>query len=278
MRRFRIDSSVIEASFREASFRDASSESSFDSGESDAARRGGGTVPLSPGDANHVRNVLRLKPGDPVRLFDGRGAEYDARIASISADGVRAAVTGRVRPDTESPLGITIAQGFLKEKKMDTLIRQLTELGIRRWIPFFAERSVARPDSKRLRARKERWEKIAAESLKQCRRSRIPDIGETLSFSEMIEAAAGADLKIIFWEKAAGDSRDLFSLSDAGPYTTVFAVLGPEGGLSEAEVETAVAEGFTTAALGPRILRAETATVAACALLQYFLGDLGKNP
>lgn len=278
MRRFRIDSSVIDASLGDTSLEDASSAPSPAPGKPDAGRPAGGTVPLSPGDANHVRNVLRLKPGDPVRLFDGKGLEYDARIASISADSVRAAITARVRPDTESPVDITIAQGFLKEKKMDTLVRQITELGIRRWIPFFAERSVARPDLKRLRTRKERWEKIAAESLKQCRRSRIPDIGETLSYIGMIEAAAGADLKIIFWEKASGASRDLFSLSEAGPYTTVFAALGPEGGLSDAEVETALAAGFATSALGPRILKAETATVAAAALLQYFLGDLGKNP
>ena len=260
MRRFRIDSSVIEASFRDASPED------------------GATVPISPGDANHVRNVLRLKTGDRVRLFDGRGTEYDARIASISEGNVLATVTDRVLPETESPVSIIIAQGFLKEKKMDTLVRQLTELGIRRWIPFFAERSVARPDPKRLQARKDRWEKIAAESLKQCRRSRIPDIGQTLPFKDMIAAADGADLKIIFWEKASGDSRDLFSLAGGKPYGTVFAILGPEGGLSEAEVGTALAAGFTTAALGPRILKAETATVAAVALLQYFLGDLGKNP
>ena len=161
---------------------------------------------------------------------------------------------------------------------MDDLIRRLTELGISRWIPFLAERSVARPDPGRLRARKARWEKIAAESLKQCRRSRIPEIGDTLSFEEMLAASAGQDLKILFWEKASDPSRDLFSLAEAKPYGTVFAVLGPEGGLSDAEVEAAVAAGFEVAALGPRILRAETATVSACALLQYFLGDLGKNP
>lgn len=267
MRRFHVDTSVIEALFEKVS-----SEAVHD------FRTCGGSVPLSPGDAKHVRNVLRLKPGDPVRLFDGRGAEYDARIAEISEAGVMAAVLSRIPSDTESPLGITIAQGFLKEKKMDTLVRQLTELGIVRWIPFIAERSVARPDPKRLRTRRERWEKIAAESLKQCRRSRVPDIGETLSFENMIAAADGADLKILFWEQAPEGSRDLFELSKAGSYGTVFAVLGPEGGLSSTETAAAAAAGFTISALGPRILRAETATVAACALLQYFLGDLGKNP
>ncbi len=247
-------------------------------GKIDAAGPGG-KVLLSSTDANHVRNVLRLRPGDPVRLFDGSGVEYDARISVISADGgVQATVAGSVVPGTESPAEITIAQGFLKEKKMDTLIRQLTELGICRWIPFFAERSVARPDARRLRARKERWEKIAAESLKQCRRSRIPEIGETLSYHEMIAASTAADLRIVFWEKSTAEDPNLFSLSGAGPFSTVFAVLGPEGGLSEAEIDAARAAGFVTAALGPRILRAETAAVAACALLQYFLGDLGKNP
>ena len=273
MRRFHIDSAVIAAALE-----DARSDPHPDSGAAGGAMTSGPMVPLSPGDANHVRNVLRLKPGDPVRLFDGKGVEYDARIAGVSEGGVRVALTRRVHPDTESPTAITIAQGFLKEKKMDTLIRQLTELGVSRWVPFIAERSVARPDPRRLRTRRERWEKIAAEALKQCRRSRVPDIAETLSYQEMLAAAAGADLKIVFWEKASGPSRDLFSLAKATPCGTVFAVLGPEGGLSDVEVDAAVAAGFMTAPLGPRILRADTATVAACALLQYFLGDLGKNP
>lgn len=269
MRRFRIDPSEMEAAVAAAA---------EDSGKPGPDLPPGAVVALSPGDANHVRNVLRLKPGALVRLFDGRGREYDARISAVSAAGVQVSVTGQIDPDTESPAAITIAQGFLKEKKMDELIRPLTELGISRWIPFIAERSVARPDALRLPARKARWEKIAAESLKQCRRSRVPEIGEVLTFGEMLHAAAGQDLKILFWEKTSGPARDLFSLAGDEPCETVFAVLGPEGGLSEEEVAAARDAGFVIAALGPRILRAETATVAATALLQYFLGDLGKNP
>lgn len=269
MRRFRIDPSEMEA---------AAAATAGESGKPGPGVPPGIVVALSHGDASHARNVLRLKPGDPVRLFDGRGREYDARISAVSAGGVQVSVTGASAPDAESPVAITIAQGFLKERKMDELIRPLTELGISRWIPFIAERSVARPDARRLPARKTRWEKIAAESLKQCRRSRVPEIGEVLTFGEMLHAAAGQDLRILFWEKASGPARDLFSLAGDTPCESVFAVLGPEGGLSEEEVEAAVAAGFQVAALGPRILRAETATVAAAALLQYFLGDLGKNP
>ncbi len=278
MRRFQIDPDLIDAVRGSADGEALHDSARPDAGGSEGAGRDRPLVPLSPGDANHVRNVLRLQPGDPVRLFDGRGVEYDARIARIDGGGVLAVVIGATRPETESPTAITIAQGFLKDKKMDTLVRQLTELGVSRWIPYFADRSVARPDPKRLRARRERWQKIAAESLKQCRRSRIPDISGVQSFDEMLHAAADADLRILFWEKAPETSPTLFSLAAKKPYGSVFAVLGPEGGLTDAEVDAAAAAGFLTAALGPRILRAETAAVAACALLQYFLGDLGKNP
>ncbi|GBC63126.1 16S rRNA (uracil(1498)-N(3))-methyltransferase [Desulfonema ishimotonii] len=240
----------------------------------DPARISGPELTLSGPDANHIRNVLRLKPGDRIRLFDGTGAEYAADIAAFDPDGVRVAVLGPVRTETESPAEITIAQGFLKDKKMDGLVRQLTELGITRWIPFMAVRSVARPDAKRLAARRQRWEKIVRESLKQCRRSRVPEITDTVSFEEMLRLAGPADLKLMFWEdQRMSPAFDLRALP-ARRYQRVFAVLGPEGGLSREEADQAGAAGFLSATLGPRILRAETATIAACTLLQHCFGDM----
>ena len=135
----------------------------------DAAAIVDSTCVLSGSDARHMINVLRLKAGDRVVLFDGTGKEYAAAIHSISSGEVRLAVLGNRPGLAESPARITVAQGFLKDKKMDALIRQLTELGISRWIPFCGERSVARPDAERLARRSERWRKIATEALKQCR-------------------------------------------------------------------------------------------------------------
>ncbi len=241
----------------------------------DPEKAGAGRVLLSGPDANHIRNVLRLRPGDPVCLFDGQGREYTGQIAELLPEGVTVSVMDAGTSAVESPVEITIAQGFLKEKKMDSLVRPLTELGVCRLIPFFGIRSVARPDERRLRGRMERWEKIARESLKQCRRSRIPEIGPVVSFAEMVAMGRAADLKIMFWEEKAGaEGASVFARTERGRYGSIFAALGPEGGFSAEEAAEAEAAGFVTAGMGPRILRAETAAIAAAALLQSFFGDL----
>lgn len=225
-------------------------------------------------DANHIKNVLRLKQGDSIILFDGKGKELNARIEAFSSQGVHVSILNMLNSLTESPIHITIAQGYLKDKKMDILIRQLTELGINTWIPFFAQRSIPNPDPKRLAARTLRWKKIAKESLKQCRRTRIPEIFPGLTYDEMLNHSKSFDLKLIFWEKDTAGHDSVLKENPDQKYKKIFAVLGPEGGLSKKEVEKAADKGFITASLGPRILRAETATIAASTLLQHFFGDL----
>ena len=235
------------------------------------------TSVISGTDANHIKNVLRLKPGDKILLFDGKGLEYEAQITTLGPKRVEVSIIRSFLSTTESPVQITVAQAFLKDKKMDTLIRQLTELGITKWVPFISERSVPRPDKKRLTTRAERWKKIAKESLKQCRRGRLMEIGAVVSFEEMLDMGRDCDLKVLFWEKEAEPVRFQFLQSEGRKYNHIFAVLGPEGGFSSTEVETARNSGCVTATLGPRILRAETATVAACTLLQFFFGDMEKS-
>jgi 16S rRNA (uracil1498-N3)-methyltransferase len=232
------------------------------------------TLSITGSDAKHIQKVLGLKKGDTIGLFDGKGFEYEAKIVGFSAGNVNVSVIREFSSNTESPLKITVAQGFLKEKKMDTLLRQLTELGITRWIPFYAERSIARPDKNRLRARVERWKKIAMEALKQCGRGWVTEIVEPCSFQDMLAAGQSSDLKIVFWENEQTPIEA--KLNDAGAVIhEAFVVIGPEGGLSDPEIEQARKQGFVTAAMGPRILRAETATIAACSLVQYLFGDMG---
>lgn len=227
-------------------------------------------------DVRHIKNVLRLKPGDEVRLFDGKGLEYDARIVSLGSDRVELLATRSFCSETESPVQIAVAQGFLKDKKMDELIRQLTELGITAWVPFFAERSVPKPDKQRLDSRMERWKNIAKESLKQCRRGRIPEISAPVSFEAVLNMGKAFDFRIMFWENE--QTNFAFPREQrSGHYETVFAMLGPEGGFAPDEVERAMSCGWVSAALGPRILKAETATISAVTLLQYFFGDMGKK-
>jgi 16S rRNA (uracil1498-N3)-methyltransferase len=231
-------------------------------------------VSITGSEARHIKNVLRLKAGDTIRLFDGTGVEYEAAIVHLTAGRAELSIISKETAVAESPIELAIAQGYLKEKKMDSLIRQLCELGMSRWMPFISQRSVPRPDEKRLDARMQRWQKIARESLKQCRRSVLPKISAPVAFDEVLEFGRSCDLKILFWEQETR-ALDRKALTDSvNPVKQAFIVLGPEGGFADQEIEKARELGFTISGLGPRILRAETATIAACTLIQFLFGDL----
>ncbi|MBU1713292.1 MAG: 16S rRNA (uracil(1498)-N(3))-methyltransferase [Proteobacteria bacterium] len=232
---------------------------------------------LRGADARHIINVLRLKPEDRIGLFDGTGKQYEARIVAIYSGKVEFSVTGYCRPAVESDLELVVAQSFLKESKMDDLVRQLTELGITKWIPFISERSIPRPDDKRLSAREKRWEKIAKEAAKQCKRVKITEIGKTVPFEDVIALEKDCDLKIVFWENEKNllDPKSL--AADHDYLKKILVMFGPEGGFSVNEIEKVKERGFITVSIGPRILKAETATICACALIQFLFGDMGQK-
>jgi len=226
-------------------------------------------------EVRHIKNVLRLKPGDKIRVFDGEGFEYDANIHRFLADRVAIKIRRKFQGTKESPLQIAVAQALLKEKKMDRLLRHLCELGVTQWIPFISERSVPKPDPKRLPVRVERWNKIVKESLKQCRRTTLPEISETLTFEEVMSYGRSCDLMIIFYENESASLNSIISSSPQPLPQKILLIMGPEGGFSDQEIANAKADGCRVAGLGPRILRAETATLAACTLFQYLFGDMG---
>jgi len=232
---------------------------------------------ISGPDVRHMQKVLRHAPGDRVVLIDGSGYEYPAVIESMTRDTAAFTVTGKVLSSATSPLELVVAQGFLKEKKMDTIIRHLTELGISRWVPVFSERSVARPDGKRLAERGRRWEAIAIESLKQCGLSRLPEISQPIPMKDLLEDPEPCDGKVVFWEDETQPAKPVDALFPAAP-RKILVLIGPEGGFSSEEIEMAKAAGFQSASMGPRILRAETAAIAACTLIQYIYGDMKKSP
>jgi len=235
----------------------------------------GPIISITGSDAAHIKKVLRMEPGGRIGLFDGRGFEYEARIENLFSGSVEVSITKRFLSASESPVQITVAQALLKDKKMDILARQLTEIGITKLIPFTAVRSVPRPDKKKLSARRKRWEKIAIEALKQCGRGHVTEIGETVTFNDVIKVDDEYDLKIVFWENESKPVSDVVQQVNDGKCKKILSVLGPEGGFTEREIEDARACGFVTASLGPRILRAETAAIAACTILQYLFGDMG---
>jgi len=232
---------------------------------------------LTGPDVKHIRTVLRLKPGDEIFLFDGRGLEYQARIAASTPKAIVLSVLERFSSISESPVEITIGQALLKAGKMDRIVRQVTELGIYALIPLLAKRSVPTPEPERWAEKEQRWETIARESLKQCGRSQIPRVGPPASFEGLVGTSKAYDLRIIFHHGNSGLKSQPYP-SDARDVRKVLALIGPEGGFTPDEVKLALKCGFVCVPLGPRILKADTAALAACAILQYAFGDLGGAP
>jgi 16S rRNA (uracil1498-N3)-methyltransferase len=233
-----------------------------------------GNSPVITGDdAVHIRNVLRLKPGDEIELIDGTGLECNARIIRMTAGQVEVSILRR-RSEIQASPRLIIAQALLKDNKPDVIIRQITEMGIHEWVPFAAHRSVPVLNDRRIRSRRDRWEKIAAEALKQCRRSKLLAISDPLTFDAMLAYGWNCDIKLIFWEDES-PSRP-FEIPDAAaaPVQSIMAVIGPEGGFTPEEIVAARACGYTTVSLGPRILKVDTATLAVSTMLQYGYGDM----
>jgi 16S rRNA (uracil1498-N3)-methyltransferase len=229
---------------------------------------------ISGQDAQHIKKVMRLHKGDHIVLLDGTGLKYTAEIIRFSNNRVYVSIVEKYLCKTESPLQIMVGQGYLKDKKMDLLVRHLTEIGITQWTPVITERSIPQPDKKRMFSRIQRWKVIANEAVKQSKRSIPPEIGAPLSFQEAVQQNNQADLKIIFYENETIPIKKSLVPVGQNP-SKIMIMLGPEGGFSQKEIDMAKAEGFITAALGPRILKAETASISACTLVQYLFGDLG---
>ncbi len=238
--------------------------------------------PLEPGrrchldetESTHIKKVLRLQAGNTIGLFDGQGQEYTGRIEAVSGPKVTVIIVDAQPCRTESPLRLTVAQAWLKNKKMDTQIRQLTEMGVNRWVPFTADRSVPRPENNRLEKQLERWKTIARESLKQCERGVLPEIGPPTHFENILEEEKTRHhINIICADKTAPSPTSLPE-APAEDKRTVLVIIGPEGGFSPAEIARAKEKHFFPIRLGPRILKADTAAIAAVTLIQHRFGDM----
>jgi len=233
--------------------------------------RGQEVVLEDPAEIRHLAKALRLKPGNPVILFDGEGKEFQAQITGISSQRVLFNVINEsVHETSESPTEIILGIGILKSTKLDWLIQKTTELGVHEIIPFYSLRVIPRREEIAGQTRLTRWQKIAAEAAKQCGRAKIPKIQPPCSFAEVL-AAFPESTRIFLWEKEK--SR---TLQDAlhSPGSKVFSLVGPEGGFSQAEAKQAEESGFVPVRLGPRILRAETAGLVIVSLLQFLCGGL----
>lgn len=222
----------------------------------------------------HISTVLRLKDGDSFILADGCGNEAVATIVELGKGSVSISLAAPYRAAADTGvLQITLCQGLPKGEKMDLILQKGVELGAARIIGFNAERSVARLDSEKAPKRIARWEKIIIEAARQCGRSSIPQAGFQQSLSEVLKAEDAA-LKLFLWEGEKEQSfRQILEKSEKPESVSI--MVGPEGGLSAKEARQAIAAGYIPVTLGKRILRTETAGLAAISILQYVWGDLG---
>lgn len=234
-------------------------------------------VTITGPDARHICTVLRLRPGDRIGLLDGSGRGYLAEILQISPAQVAVKVIGGMPPAPPPPVHLVVAQAYLKDRKMDRLVRRLCELGMAEWQPFVSARSVARPPEKRMAARYERWQSIAREAVKQCRRADLPIINPCCSFDALIAQNDHCSRRILFWEQVPQALNWSEPLTVASENKGVMVVLGPEGGFAPEEVTAAREQGFRVAGLGPRVLRADTAALVAATIVQYVFGDMGPK-
>jgi 16S rRNA (uracil1498-N3)-methyltransferase len=222
----------------------------------------------------HLKRVLRLRPGDRILAFDDSGWEHEAVIRALHEDHGELEILRSYQAERESPLVITLAIALTKGEKMDYVVEKATELGVQTIAPFTSRYTVPKFDEVKGFQRAERWRKIALSAAKQCGRTGLPVILPICDYRELIAERASGALKLLFWEKEAPQTLKQVHAKEP-QVASVSVVIGPEGGFSDEEARAANDQGFLTVHLGRRILRAETAAVAAVSLVQYLWGDLG---
>ena len=222
-------------------------------------------VDLPPGAARHVQ-VLRLQPGDAVTLFDGRGGEWQAVVDSIGRKTVTARPLVHAATERELRTPVTLALGMPANERMDTLVEKAAELGVAVIAPLLCERSVLRLAGERAERRQAHWQAVAVAACEQSGRNRVPQVLAPQPLRDWLASAPGTGLRLVL-SLADGTAPLRLRLADAAPGQPVCLLSGPEGGLSPAELAAAAAAGHRPTTLGPRVLRADTAPLAALATI-----------
>ena len=231
----------------------------------------GKRLTLEGSAASHVTRVLRLRVGAQLILFDGSGGEYEASIDKAHGGEVIVAVGAQQPIERESPLKLTLAQGVSRGERMDLVVQKATELGVSQLVPVLTERSVVRLTAQQSDRKVNHWRAIAIAACEQCGRNRVPSVAAPLALRDFLKGDAGRSPGARLLLSPVGTAA-LNDVPHPGDGVTV--LIGPEGGLTDEEEHAAVAAGFTALRLGPRVLRTETAAIAALALLQRKFGDL----
>jgi 16S rRNA (uracil1498-N3)-methyltransferase len=225
--------------------------------------------------AHHASKVLRLRSGAPLTLFTGAGGEYSARIVLVERSRVSVEVLGCSPVERESPLAITLVQALQAGEKMDLTVQKAVELGVQRIVPVISRRSVVRLTDQRAVRRLEHWRAVVAAACEQCGRNRLPEVVAPESLDDWLQHGSEPDVLRLLLAPDAG--RALSSVPAPVAGTRIELLIGAEGGLAAEEMQLASQCGFLSVRLGPRILRTETAGLAALVAVQFLWGDLKEE-
>ena len=230
------------------------------------------TVRLTADEARHLREVLRLKTGDEVSVFDGVGREFRCTVFDARRDWAELRMESEIEPaKPESQLQLTLCVALLKGEKFDLVVQKATELGVRKVVPLITRHAdIHLRDEADATKRVTRWQRIALEAAKQSGRAFVPEVSAPVAFAKLL-ADTSDEVRVMFSERGGGPMSSLTSSQ------SVTALVGSEGGWSDEEIEQAASQDFRIVTLGGRILRAETAAITVTALLQYLFGDLGRR-
>lgn len=227
-------------------------------------------VTITGTDVNHIKNVLRMKPGEELAVSNGQdGREYRCAILSFGEESVLCELRFIREEQTELPVRVYLFQGLPKADKMELIVQKAVELGVYRIIPVATKRCVVKLDGKKAEAKVSRWQGIAEAAAKQSKRGILPQVAEVMNFSDAVKMAAGMDVRLIPYELAKGmeRTRELLGQIPHGAEVAVF--IGPEGGFDESEIALAMENGIEPVTLGRRILRTETAGMTVLAWIGY---------
>lgn len=227
----------------------------------------GGSVRLEPSAGRRLLDVLRLRAGASLRLFNGDGEEYLGRLNAASKHGADVQVEALTASEPPPRLELNLLLGVSKGERMDWAMQKTVELGATRILPLFTVRSVVRLKGERLERRMDHWRNVVVSACEQCGRCRLPQLDRAAHLSQAVEPGA-ADLRLLLHH---GGALGLDALPP--PRRGIDLLVGPEGGLEQTEIHLAVGHGFVPVRLGPRIMRAETAPLAALAAIQTLWGD-----